>query len=92
MTNLLSHKRRFLGRTLSVGPEVFRAPMGRDVEVRGIPHLAKNEQGVWHPGFIALQKLELQLRLASWSPLHVTHWMVVVVGKENQPLLGDRPA
>jgi hypothetical protein len=37
-------------------------------------------------------RARLQLRLALWSPFHVPHRMVVVVGKENQPLLWDRSA
>jgi hypothetical protein len=45
-----------------------------------------------HPGLVALQKLESQLWLALWSPFHVAHRMVVVVGKENQPLLRDSAA
>jgi hypothetical protein len=31
---------------------------GFSVEVRGIPHLAKNERDVGHPGFVAVWALE----------------------------------
>jgi hypothetical protein len=78
--------------TTALGPEIFSGADRLDVEVRGIPHLAKNERDMGHPGFVALQKLELQPRLALWSPFDVTHRMIMVVGEENQPLLRDRPA
>ena len=38
--------------TATLRPEVFRAPTGYDIEVRGIPHLAKNERDVGHPALV----------------------------------------
>jgi hypothetical protein len=33
-------------------PSRLSEPLGKKVEVRGIPHLAKNERDVGHPSFV----------------------------------------